>query len=200
MRLRLSPHPPILIRHRIASGSDAGSAKISSYMFKAYPMQALITEEARHHFELGLPAGTGDGPARPVSFYGRFDLFRPLPSEGVIEGMVWFGHVWRHDRTELHVRYDRQSQGRRVPSSRHLPEFSGSTANVRRQQRPGLFVDPADVSLQRLVHRVGDCRCRRHTCLSVQGGGDTIFDAISRHDVTHMCCAPDGSEFRGRRR
>src|SRR5712691_1731602 len=96
MRLRLSPHPPILIRHRIASGSDAGSAKISSYKSIAYPMQALITEEARNHFELGLPGGTGNGPARPVSFYGRFVLFRPLPSEGVIGGMRWYSHLSRH--------------------------------------------------------------------------------------------------------
>src|SRR3977135_290127 len=46
-------------------------------------------EEARNVFELRLPGGTGNGPARPVSFYGRFVLFRPLPSEGVIGGMRW---------------------------------------------------------------------------------------------------------------
>ena len=54
------------------------------------------TEEARNVFELGLPGGTGNGPARPVSFYGRFVLFRPLPSEGVIGGMRWCCHLSRH--------------------------------------------------------------------------------------------------------
>jgi len=55
------------------------------------------TEEARNVFELGLPGGTGNGLARPVSFYGRFVLFRPLPSEGVIGGMRWCCHLSRHD-------------------------------------------------------------------------------------------------------
>ena len=50
-------------------------------------------EEARNVFELGPPGGTGNGPARPVSFYGRFVLFRPLPSEGVIGGMRWYALV-----------------------------------------------------------------------------------------------------------
>jgi len=61
-------------------------------------MRTLMTEEARNVFERGLPAGAGNGPARPVSFYGRFVLFRPLPSEGVIGGMRWFvthsGAAW----------------------------------------------------------------------------------------------------------
>ena len=71
--------------------------RISCYMSVAYPMQTLITEEARNVFERGLPAGTGNGPARPVSFYGRFVLFRPLPSEGVIGGMRWFCHPFRRN-------------------------------------------------------------------------------------------------------
>jgi len=58
-------------------------------------MRTLITEEARNVFELGLPAGTCNGPAQPVSFYGRFVLFHPLPSEGVIGGMRWFCHPFR---------------------------------------------------------------------------------------------------------
>src|SRR5258707_322522 len=57
-------------------------------MTVAYPMRTLITEEAHNVFERGLPAGTGNVPARPVSFYGRFVLFRPLPSEGVIGACV----------------------------------------------------------------------------------------------------------------
>src|SRR5882724_4120669 len=94
MRLRLSPHPPILIRYRIASGSDAGSVKISSYKSIAYAMQALLTEEARNHFELGLP----EGSAMALPGLSRV-LFRPLPSEGVIGGMRWFCHLSRHGLT-----------------------------------------------------------------------------------------------------
>jgi hypothetical protein len=73
--------------------------EISCYMSVAYPMQTLITEEARNVFELGLPGGTDNGPARPVPFYGRFVLFRPLPSEGVIGGIcvgavIYPGTAW----------------------------------------------------------------------------------------------------------
>src|ERR1700716_1185123 len=66
-------------------------------------------EEARNVFELGLPGGTGNGPARPVSFYGRFVLFRPLPSEGgdrrhalvlvIYPGTTW---PWHCDRIGPH--------------------------------------------------------------------------------------------------
>jgi hypothetical protein len=73
-------------------------------MSAAYLMRTLITEEARNVFELGLPAGTGNGPARPVPFYGRFVLFRPLPSEGVIGSMHWFCHPSRHGlAVALHI-------------------------------------------------------------------------------------------------
>ena len=86
-----------------------------------------------------------NGPARPVSFYGRFVLFRPLPSEGVIEACVGSGHLSRHDRTELHVGFNRQPLGRRVPSSRHLPEFSGSWLRDNALTQPATGHDPVDV-------------------------------------------------------
>jgi len=65
---------------------------------------------------------------------------------------------------------------------------------------PGLFVDPADVPLQRLVLRVGRRSGWRHTCLSAQGGGryDLRCHIPPQRDA-HVL-RPDGSEFRGRRR
>jgi hypothetical protein len=48
--------------------------------------------------------GPAMAPARPVPFYGRFVLFRPLPSEGVIGGMRWFCHPSRHGlAVALHI-------------------------------------------------------------------------------------------------
>ena len=76
----------------------------------------------------------------------------------------------------------------------------GQLPDVRHRQRPGLFVDPADVPLQRLVLRMGHRRCRRHTCLSAQGGGRYHLRChIPARRDAHVL-RPDGSEFRGRRR
>ena len=81
------------------------------------------------------------------------------------------GRMGRHC-AQLYLGHHRQSQGRGDPPPRRLSQRRQQ--HPRRQSRPasGLSLDPADVSLQRLVlsldHRGGS----RHQCLPAQGRSD----------------------------
>ena len=79
---------------------------------------------------------------------------------------------------QLHLRHDRQSQGRRLSPSRRLPERHRRCHHLRPRQPCGLSLDAADVPLQRLVLHLGRDGGRRHPCLPAQGrpGGDLSDD------------------------
>ena len=75
------------------------------------------------------------------------------------------------DRAQLHVGHDRQSEGRRLPSSRRLPECAVQHHRLGHAAAFGLSVDVADVPLQRLVLCLDDGGQRRHQRLPAQGRG-----------------------------
>jgi len=69
------------------------------------------------------------------------------------------------DRSQLHLGHYRQSKGRRLPSSRRLPERDRQCDHFRPWPRLGLSLDLADVPLQRLDLPLGGDGGGRHTCL-----------------------------------
>ena len=73
------------------------------------------------------------------------------------------------DRDRLHVRHDRQPEGRRLHVPRRLPERARRGHRGRARASPGLPVDAADVPLQRLVLPVGGDGGRRHARLPAPG-------------------------------
>ena len=73
-------------------------------------------------------------------------------------------------RTELHLRHDRQSEGRGGASSRGVPERLRQCADVRPVSAERVSVDAADVPLQRLDLYLGGDAGRRNPCLPAPGG------------------------------
>ena len=70
---------------------------------------------------------------------------------------------------QLHVRHDRQAQGRDVPPPRRVPAGPRHGRAHRPLAECGAPVDAADVPLQRLVLPLGGHRRRRHPRLPAQG-------------------------------
>ena len=66
------------------------------------------------------------------------------------------------DLAQLHVRHDRQSEGRRLPPPRRLSQRAVEHRRLGHAAARGLPVDAADVPLQRLVLPVDDGGERRH--------------------------------------
>ena len=66
---------------------------------------------------------------------------------------------------QLYLRHHRRSQGRRLSPSRRLFARARQRHHLRHGQAPGLFVDLADVSLQRLVLSMDVVDRRRHARL-----------------------------------
>ncbi|KAH2807972.1 hypothetical protein KXV85_006139, partial [Aspergillus fumigatus] len=77
--------------------------------------------------------------------------------------------VRRSRPDHLHVRHHGQSQGRRHASPRRLSQRRQQHSGRRPRPAPGLSVDSADVSLQRLVLPVDHGSRGRHQCLPAQG-------------------------------
>ncbi len=75
------------------------------------------------------------------------------------------------DRAQLYLGHDRQPERRRLSPSRRLPERTRQYPCLGHAAAPGLSVDPADVSLQRLVLPVDDYGDGRHSCLPAPGRG-----------------------------
>ena len=73
------------------------------------------------------------------------------------------------DRAQLHLRHDRPAEGRRLSSSRRLPERDRRHPGLEHGPAPDLSVDPADVPLQRLVLSLGDRAAGRHAGLPAPG-------------------------------
>ena len=73
------------------------------------------------------------------------------------------------DLAQLYIRHHRQSQGRRLSSSRRLSAGAGQCADRRHAEACGLSVDAADVPLQRLVFPVVAVGDRRHACDACAG-------------------------------
>ena len=71
-----------------------------------------------------------------------------------------------------------------------LHERRVQCAGVGNAAPSGLPVDIADVSLQRLVLSMDDCRDGRHHVCLRKVEAQAIFDAIREHKVTHYCGAP----------
>ena len=80
------------------------------------------------------------------------------------------GRVGR-DRPQLHLGHDRQPEGRGLSPSRRLSERARQHPRLGHAAASGLSVDPADVSLQRLVLSVDHHGARRHACLPAPGRG-----------------------------
>ena len=89
------------------------------------------------------------------------------------------------DRAQLHLGHHRQSEGRRLPSPRHVPGGGRQHHGVAAAAEAGVSVDPADVPLQRLVLPVVGHRDGRHACLPAQGrsGADLSDDRRARRDA-----------------
>ena len=75
------------------------------------------------------------------------------------------------DLAQLHVRHHRQSEGRRLPSPRRVPQRAVEHHRLGHAAARGLPVDAADVPLQRLVLRLDDGGQRRRQRLPAQGRG-----------------------------
>ena len=95
------------------------------------------------------------------------------------------------DLAQLHVGHHRQSEGRRLPPSRRVPERAVQHPRLGHAAARGVPVDAADVPLQRLVLPVDDGRERRHQRVPAQGRGARRSSTRSAtHKVTHYCGAP----------
>ena len=95
------------------------------------------------------------------------------------------------DRAQLHVGHDRQSEGRRLPSSRRVPERAVQHHRLGHAAALGLSVDPADVPLQRLVLCRGRWRptpAPTSACARSRPSRSSMRSAT--HKVTHYCGAP----------
>ena len=73
------------------------------------------------------------------------------------------------DLAQLHVGHHRQSEGRRLPPPRRVPERAVEHHRLGHAAARGVSVDAADVPLQRLVLPVDDGRQRRHQRLPAPG-------------------------------
>ena len=69
------------------------------------------------------------------------------------------------DLAQLHLGHDRQSQRRRAASPRRLSQRDRQSHGLEHAAAPGLSLDLADVSLQRLVLPLDDRRALRHACV-----------------------------------
>ncbi|SIT58424.1 hypothetical protein BQ8794_50526 [Mesorhizobium prunaredense] len=76
------------------------------------------------------------------------------------------------DLAQLHLRHDRQSQGRRLSPSRCGTDGLCQHHPCRHGQACGLSVDAADVPLQWLVLSVDAGRAGRHPCLPALGAAE----------------------------
>ncbi len=90
------------------------------------------------------------------------------------------------NRAQLHLGHDRQPERRRLSPSRRLPERARQRPCLGHAAAPGLSVDLADVSLQRLVLPVDDHGDGRHACLPApgRGGGDLRGDRARRRHAS----------------
>ena len=82
---------------------------------------------------------------------------------------LWPGRRMAGDRAELHLRHDRQPEGRGLPPSRRAPERGRQRAGLEHAAVPGLSVDAADVPLQRLVLPLVGRAAGRHAGLPAPG-------------------------------
>ena len=94
------------------------------------------------------------------------------------------GRRKQRDRAQLHLRHHRQSEGRGLPPSRHVPGIGRQHHGLAAAPEAGLPLDPADVPLQRLVLSVVGGGDGRHPCLPAQGrsGADLCDDRGARRD------------------
>ena len=74
---------------------------------------------------------------------------------------------------QLHLGHDRQSEGRRLSPPRRLSQRARQPDGAGDPAAPCLSLDPADVSLQRLVLSLDDHGAGRHACLPAPGRGRT---------------------------
>ena len=79
------------------------------------------------------------------------------------------GRRKQRDRAQLHLRHHRQSEGRGLSPSRHVPGIRRQRHGLAVAAEAGLPVDPADVPLQRLVLPVVGGGDGRHACVPAQG-------------------------------
>ena len=100
------------------------------------------------------------------------------------------GQRMGRDRAQLHLRHDRQSQGRGLSPSRRLSQFAEPNSQFRHGRASRLSLDAAALSLQRLVLFLGDRGAGRDACVPEARGADLVYDAIARTGVTHFCAAP----------
>ena len=82
------------------------------------------------------------------------------------------GGRMERDLAQLHVRHDRQSEGRRLSPSRRVPERAVQHHRLGDAAARRVPVDAADVPLQRLVLRVDDGGQRGRQRLPAQGRGE----------------------------
>ena len=93
------------------------------------------------------------------------------------------------DRAQLHLGHHRQSQGRRLPPSRRVPERDGQHPRLVDAAAPGLSLDPADVPLQRLVLPLDAGGRGRHQRLSAPGRGRSRSSAPSPTTASRISAA-----------
>ncbi len=79
------------------------------------------------------------------------------------------GRRKQRDRTQLHLRHHRQSEGRGLSPPRHVPGIRRQHHGLAAAAEAGLPVDLADVPLQRLVLPVVGGGDGRYPCLPAQG-------------------------------
>ena len=127
-------------------------------------LEQLPVEAARHRHR--RCAGTGRQAPRRRRLRGVHRRRRPGIRVAASGGRV------ERDLAQLHVRHDRQSEGRGLPSPRRVSQRAVQHHRLGHAPARGVPVDAADVPLQRLVLRLDDGRQRRRQRLPAQGRGE----------------------------
>ena len=95
------------------------------------------------------------------------------------------------DRAQLHLGHHRQSQGRRLPPPRRLPERARQHPRLEHAAARRVPVDAADVPLQRLVLPLdASRRTPAPTSACARSRRRRSSTLIREHRVTHYCGAP----------
>ena len=129
-----------------------------------------------------------DDPLRRRQAAGRDDYEAFLGRRSRLRLAEPGGRVGR-DRAELHVRHDRRSEGRRLPSSRRVSERDQQHPQLGHAAARGVSLDAADVPLQRLVLPLDGGRARRRQCLPAPGRGEGRAWTRSASTASRICAA-----------
>ena len=141
--------------------------------FSGVVAEALKLASVKPHVvDYDDPEYPADAPVRKGDRIGAED-YEALVEDGDPD-FAWLPARRRvgRDLAELHLRHHRESERRRLPSSRRRADGLRQRHRLGHGPPSGLSLDAADVPLQRLVLSLDPRRRRRHPCLPALGPGE----------------------------